>query len=156
GHGLADGRLAWFGSPLADLAVQRRLLFGRTVALGVGGDEHPAVVDADEAVSDGDLDGFTVEPHSDRVEGAGEADLAGPGDAAGRGRLLDKLDRFDWFAAGETEPFPRDDVTDALMTAIVVIGVHPPVQLRLGVGDGVEHLAVEELDTHRLVPAFHL
>ena len=49
------------------LAGQRRLLLGRPVPLGVGGDEHPTVVDADEPVGDGHLDGLTVEPHPDRI-----------------------------------------------------------------------------------------
>lgn len=50
-------------------------------------DEHAAVVDADEAVGDGHLDGLTSQPHPDRVQLSGEADLAGLADPAGRGRL---------------------------------------------------------------------
>ena len=75
---LADCGLARSRPLLLDLPSERLGFFGGSMALRVGGDEHATMVDRHEPVSDGDLDGLTSEPHPDRVELAGETDLAGP------------------------------------------------------------------------------
>ena len=57
---------------------------------------------------------------------------------------------------GELEPFDRRHPPDRLVRPLVVVVPHPAIELRLGVVDRGEHLAVEELAAQRLVPPLDL
>ncbi len=99
----------------------------RRARLGGGSDTSPLATDT-STVS-------PAEPRPDRIQLGGEADLAGPADPPSRRRLLGRLDRLSRLRHGEAESFPRHHVADPLMGTLDVVLVHPPIQLRLRVGD---------------------
>ena len=107
------------------------------------------------------LDVLTGEPHACLVGGGGEADRAGGADPAGGHRLGAQVDAGVRFlnldgsgpGRGKLEPFDRRHPPDRLVRALVVVAVHPNIELRLRILDRVEHLAVEELTAQRFVPA---
>gem|GEM_PF-4395475 len=63
---LADGGLARPGPLLLDLPSERLGFLGGSMALGVGRDEHTAVMDRHQSIGDGDLHGLAGQPHPDR------------------------------------------------------------------------------------------
>ena len=116
----------------------------------------PRVMDRHQPVRDGDVDGLTVEPHPDRIQLGSETDLAGPTHLARRGRLrVGSTGSAGSDAArrkrshGTTSPMP-------LMPSVVVVFVHPPIELGLRVSDRFEHFAVQELARSVLMPPLHL
>ena len=116
--------------------------------------------DADDPVSDGDLDCLAGEPHTDLVGVTGEGDLAVTANDACRARLV-RLVRFEdarveRFRVSESEPFPGGDHPDPLVGPIMVVGVNPGVDRRLCGVEIDEHLAVEKLAPQRFVESLHL
>ena len=96
GDGLTNRRLA--GTLPLRLGLAGPALwffFGRPVPLRMGRDQHTSEMDADEPVSDSDLDNLASEPHADFVELRREADLPVTANLASRRRLNRcTLDRF--------------------------------------------------------------
>ena len=105
------------------------------MTLRVRRDEDALMVERHQAVSNRDVDGFTVEPHPDRIQHRSETDLAGPPNPARRRRLHRRFDRHRRLGGGESESFPRHNITNALMAAIVVVFMHPTIELGLGFAD---------------------
>ena len=129
-------------SPAADVAAAASpcgstpRLLGRAVPLGVSGDEHAAMMD--RLTRPLATDTSTVSPSSHTPTGYdAAAKLILPVRPTRRVVVgsLDELDRLGRLGGGEAEPFPRHHVTDALMPSLVVVAVHPPIELLLGVGD---------------------
>ncbi len=156
GHTLANGRLPRSRAARRDLACQRFGFLGRSMSLGVGCQQHTLMVNRDEPVSDGHLDGLTRQPHPNRIELARETDLAGLSNPTGGDWFVCWHGRIDRVRGCETEPFPRHHITNALMAPLVVVLMHPRIELGLRVSDRLEYLAVQELASHRLVPPLDL
>ena len=57
--------------------------------------------------------------------------------------------------ASETESFPRNNITDPLVTTIKVVDPDPTINLGLGILDTREDFAVQELLAQRLMPPLH-
>ena len=125
------------------LAGQCLGFFDRLVPLRMGGDQHTPVVDADQPVSNRNFDGFDGEPHADLVKLRSETDLPVATNLASCQRLYRcGLNRFAVVVGSETEPFPRHNITNPLMTTLEIVFPHPAINLGLGVLDTDKHLAV--------------
>ena len=84
GDGLTNRRLAGTRPLWLRPAGQRSGFFDWLVPLSVGGDQHSAVVDADQPVPDRYIDGFAGWPNADLVKLRREADLPVTADLASR------------------------------------------------------------------------
>ena len=126
--------------------------------------EHTAVVELHEPAVADDLDGLTGQPHPGLVAGGGEADRAlgarpAASSPAHRRRASARRAASAGSLAVASASWNRSiggDPPDRLVRPLVVVVPHPRVELRLGVGDRGEHLAVEELAAQRLVPPLDL
>ncbi len=82
-HDLTNGGLVGAPPLRLGLAGQCFVFLAWPMPLGMGGDQNTSVTDGDETVSDRDVDRLNRQPNADRVQGRGEADLAGLADLAG-------------------------------------------------------------------------
>jgi hypothetical protein len=129
----------------------------------MGGHQHAAVVELHQPALAYDGHLLARQPAPDAVLGGGETDVAPLVDLA-RGRRRDRrllghdvdgpgLHRL---GSGEAEPLPGPHHADALVRSVVVVVLHPRVELLLRLLDRVEGPAVEELAAQRAVEALHL
>src|SRR5579863_4417704 len=128
----------------------------------VGDHENSSMVDVEQSFVTDHLHFFSRQPRSDSIARRREADVPALTDASCRvgrrrgcvGRAVFDFDG-DQLGDGQTEALVWGDHADALVGPVVVVGLHPRVELHLGVGDGVEDLAGQKLLAQGAMEAFH-
>jgi hypothetical protein len=121
----------------------------------MGRDEHAAMVELHKTGFADDFNGLARQPRSSLVPHRREADRARRAHPPRGDRLIvsdDIVERCGrrWSHRSELEPFDRRHPPDRLMWPLMVVMLHPPVELGLRVPNRGERLAVEELAAQRL------